>query len=71
MLAKHISFFNIRLNNQGTDISDPNLICASTRFAQVNRNYNTHVKFRLIKTTTNKNKPREFLKDILRKIDNF
>ena len=51
------TLFNTCLNNHQSDVPNPNAIATSCHFARSNHDFKTHAKFKLIETTTNKNKP--------------
>ena len=63
--------FKIRLNNHRSDVSYPDSIPACHHFAQSYHDFNTHAKFTLIETITNRNNPTEVIQDILKKRENF
>ena len=63
--------FNLRLNNQRSDVSSPNTLPPCCHFAQSNHDFNRHAKLTLTETITSRNKPTEVTQDNLRKRENF
>ena len=63
---------SVEHNNHQSNVSHPNATPPVCRhFAQSKHDFNTHAKFTLIETITNRNNPTEVIQDILRKRENF
>ena len=58
--------FDILLNNHRKDISDPNAILVFRHFTQNGHNSNFQAKSTLIETITDRSKPLEIVKELLR-----
>ena len=70
-VGKSKTSFKLCLNRHRSDVFDRNAIPACCHFTREKHRFNKHVKFTLIESTTNTNKPKEVIQELSKRRTNF